>query len=229
MAVSEKRARRPYGLFVKCGHRVIASDPVHAPLRLFAPESGRWKTKVGVPAPATANVVPSDQVQSVLETWVGGEGTLEKTVRQLESSLPRVSEAYAKCVWGHTGALPYLEFLLEFEKRFQRIERELITLRSSCVAVISTFAPEPYDVLRPIYATLRQSDGEEYCASFTDANLHSSGDNEEEAIDNLKSLILDVYDSLTCEKPEDLGPEPVKQLAVLQSFLAKRANGVHPG
>jgi hypothetical protein len=229
MAVSEKSARRPYGLFVKCGHRVIASDPVHASLRHFASESRRWKTKVGVPTPATAKVVPSDQVQSIIEMWVGSEGSLEKTVRQLESSLPRVSEAYAKLVWGHTSALPCLEFLPEFEKRFQRIERELTNLRSSCIVVISTFAPEPYDVLRPIYVTLRQSDGEEYCASFADANLHSSGDNEEEAIDNLRSLILDVYDSLTCEKPEDLGSEPVKQLAVLQSFLAKRANGVHPG
>ncbi len=229
MAVSERRARRPHGFLFRCGHRDIASDAVRALFREFLPESERWKTKVGVTDPATPIVVPQEQVQFLVGTLMGGEGSLAKTVRQLESNIPSVSEAYAKFVWGHRGRLPGLEFLPEFEKRFQRIERELTNLRSSCIAVISTFSPEPYEVLRPIYVTLRQLDGEEYCASFADANLHSSGDNEEEAISNLKSLILDVYDSITSEKPEDLGPEPTKQLAVLQYFLAKRANVVHPG
>ena len=168
----------------------------------------------------------SERLRSIL---VGGERSLEQIVRQMEIELPGVSEAYTTFVWKHTENLPCLQFFPEFEKRFQHIERELKRLQSSNVSVISTFAPEPYDVLHPIYVSIHQTDRDEYSASFTDANLHASGDTESEAFENLKSLMLDVYDSLAMEKEEDLGPEPKKQLSILQSFLSKRMSSVHAG
>jgi len=86
------------------------------------------------------------------------------------------------------------------------------------LAVIQTFEPEPYELLRPITVAIVE-DGDGYMATFYDANVSTTGDTEQEAFENLKSLILDVFDSLERERPERLGPEPRRQLAVLRSFL----------
>jgi hypothetical protein len=85
---------------------------------------------------------------------------------------------------------------------------------------ITSFAPEPFSLLRPIKVLIERVD-DTVVVSFFDANLSASGDNQPEAFDNLKSLILDTYDSLRAESPERLGPEPKRQLAVLDSFLKK--------
>lgn len=84
--------------------------------------------------------------------------------------------------------------------------------------VITSFAPEPYSLVRPI-ETLIEPTQDFFVASFSDANVSASGDNQQEAFDNLKGLILDVYDSLRAEPPDRLGPEPKRQLAVLESYL----------
>ena len=67
---------------------------------------------------------------------------------------------------------------------------------------ITSFAPEPYQLVRQILTVIQPSEGG-YIASFFDANVHASGDTEEEALRNLKSLILDVFDSLSAEPTED--------------------------
>ncbi len=93
---------------------------------------------------------------------------------------------------------------------------------------ITSFAPEPYDLIRQIPVVVQASE-EGFVAGFFDANVHAAGDTEEEAVRNLKSLILDVFDSLSAEPLATLGPEPRRQLAVLQEFLAKRVSDAHPG
>jgi hypothetical protein len=85
---------------------------------------------------------------------------------------------------------------------------------------ITSFSPEPFALVRPIEVMVEQVD-DSYVASFFDANISASGDNQQEAFDNLRSLILDTYDSLLAEPSERLGPEPRRQLAVLESFLGK--------
>ncbi|MEK6804382.1 MAG: hypothetical protein AABZ34_17235 [Nitrospirota bacterium] len=88
----------------------------------------------------------------------------------------------------------------------------------SYVIPISSFAPEPYATMIPLQILLTPSD-DGFMASFFDANIHSAGDTEEEAIENLKSLILDIFEMLTSSEPETLGPSTRKQLARLQSFI----------
>jgi predicted RNase H-like HicB family nuclease len=83
---------------------------------------------------------------------------------------------------------------------------------------ITTFAPEPYAVIFPIRVTLIEED-EGFSASYMEANIHSTGDNEFDAFENLKSLILDVFESLTAERPENLGPKAKNQLAVLRESI----------
>ena len=83
---------------------------------------------------------------------------------------------------------------------------------------VETFAPEPYKMKRPIPLSLqRRADG--YIASFVEANVNSSGDTQQEALANVKELILDAFDSLSSLPPSTLGPGPTRQLAVLREFI----------
>ncbi len=93
---------------------------------------------------------------------------------------------------------------------------------------IASFAPEPYGLIRPIPTVIQPAESG-FSAGFFDANVHATGDNEEEALRNLKGLILDVFDSLSREPARNLGPEPRRQLAVLQEFVFRKAGGAHPG
>lgn len=100
-------------------------------------------------------------------------------------------------------------------ERLDRLEATQKTTEAS----IQTFAPEAYELKAPIRVTLEEGDSGMFTASFYDANIETSGENEQEAFDNLKNLILDVYDSLMKEKPGKLGPGPKRQLDVLRSFI----------
>lgn len=84
---------------------------------------------------------------------------------------------------------------------------------------IYSFAPEPYRVLRPIPIKIASSD-RGWIGSFYDANIHASGGTHGEAIENLRSLILEAYEMLSEENHATLGPEPAKQLARLRCFIA---------
>jgi predicted RNase H-like HicB family nuclease len=93
---------------------------------------------------------------------------------------------------------------------------------------ITSFAPEPYEAIRPLSAVIYPCE-EGFIAGFFDANIHAAGDTEEEALRNLRSLILDVFDSLSAEPSATLGPEPKRQLAVLREFVARRSPDGHTG
>lgn len=84
---------------------------------------------------------------------------------------------------------------------------------------ISTFAPEPYEVLRPIPVFVR-SEGNEFVASFIEANVNASGETQQEALESLKALVLDVFDSLKFHPAGKLGPEPARRLAILRDFIS---------
>ena len=106
--------------------------------------------------------------------------------------------------------------LSDFERRIQRLE----SLQTKIIP-IDSFTPEPYRPLKTILVTVHPVEGG-YSAGWFDANIHSSGDNEEEAVSNLKSLILDFFDKFSNEPAERLGPEPTRQLAVLREYIQKR-------
>lgn len=111
--------------------------------------------------------------------------------------------------------------------RLEAMEREVVLLRQRvteleqrapvCVP-IETFAPEPYDVVKPFHAVIRACAGE-YVASFFDANLSASGSTQEEALTNLKDVIVSVLRVLLRHDPGRLGPGPARQLRVLQEFV----------
>lgn len=91
--------------------------------------------------------------------------------------------------------------------------------RPAALVLIQTFAPEPYDLLRPLSVAVRP-DEDEFSACFPDANLTAFGDNEFEAVEHLKGMILDTFDKFSSGRK--LGPGPTKQLAVLREFIRRR-------
>ena len=92
----------------------------------------------------------------------------------------------------------------------------------SLLVPIDTFAPEPFEVVKSFQVVVRPVE-DEFIATFFDANLSAAGATPEEAVYNLKDVILATFDALTDHKEEELGPGPARQIRVLQQFLQRTA------
>ena len=119
----------------------------------------------------------------------------------------------------------------ETQARLAAIEMELASLRKrvgrlarrvALTVPIESLAPEPYGVRKPFSVVVRQQ-GDDYIASFFDANVSTSGDTPEEAVLNLKDLVVAIYEDLSRHTEDQLGPGPRRQLQVLREFIAAKA------
>jgi hypothetical protein len=108
--------------------------------------------------------------------------------------------------------------------RMDRLEQRVANLEQSFHAAVftrlSSLGISGYTVQKPIPVTVRQ-DGDEFVATFFDANISTGGDTEQEAVSNLQSLIADFYDDLVTTPDEELGPSLRKQKLVLVEFLCR--------
>ena len=113
--------------------------------------------------------------------------------------------------------------LAHMETRIAALEKAMPSLTSgTAISVpIQSLAPEPCEILKPFQVVVTESDGE-YIACFYDANLSASGDTSEEAVLNLKDTIVAVFEMLNSTCPENLGPGPTGQIAVLREFIRER-------
>jgi hypothetical protein len=73
-------------------------------------------------------------------------------------------------------------------------------------------------VLKPFEIAIEAIDNG-FVSSFSDANINASGDSADEALDNLISMIGDLY-QLFAEEVNQLGPEPTLQYSILQKHLS---------
>ncbi len=112
--------------------------------------------------------------------------------------------------------------------RLQRVEAKLEEIAKrindcgSIIVPVSSLAPSPYELIKPIPVVVQPGDGE-FLATFFDANVNASGDTETEAVQNLKEIMLAVF-AYQSKLPEDkLGPGPRQQFAVLKEFIKKRS------
>jgi len=108
------------------------------------------------------------------------------------------------------------KILAEVNSRIEKLEKS-----RSFFMRLQTFAPEPFEVIKEINVTV-DYDGEDYTASFPDANVNASGCNEAEAIENLKENILSSFEYLSSVAPEKLVKPLKKQIAVLQEFVRRK-------
>ncbi len=96
----------------------------------------------------------------------------------------------------------------------------IITESQPVCATISSLGIPGYRVLRSIPVTIRK-DGDGFVATFFDANISTGGDNQQEAVANLQSLIADFYDELAATPVEKLGPSLQRQKHVLAEFVCQ--------
>jgi hypothetical protein len=114
-------------------------------------------------------------------------------------------------------------------ERLEKIESEILALREQCkefrvgrsiLIPVETLAPEPFDLKRAFLVVVAPVE-DEFEATFFDANIGTTGDTEEEAVRDLKALMVDTFEYL--ERNESrLGPEPARQLAVLRELIQRR-------
>ena len=90
----------------------------------------------------------------------------------------------------------------------------------STAATINTLATFALTVKKPIPIII-QGSGEDFIASFLDANISATGDTTQEAFHNLCDILsakFSLFESLPSNK---LGKEPARQLAVMREFIGR--------
>ena len=101
------------------------------------------------------------------------------------------------------------------------LAQDVITVLAGPVTLhIHESAEAGYQVSNPLPILIRQGQ-DSYVASFFEANIHAAGDTDQEAFDNLRSLILDTFDILADTSEDDMAPVALRQWRVLQHYIAK--------
>jgi len=89
------------------------------------------------------------------------------------------------------------------------------------VVPLATLTPEPFQMIQQVPVTI-EGDGDDFTATFVEANVSASGETEADAIANFKDSLLSTYEVLEGASPSQLGPLPTRQWAILKSVV-KRA------
>jgi predicted RNase H-like HicB family nuclease len=171
--------------------------------------------------PVSADLIP---IQRAIETTIALYGQLEEIERRELDSVSRQSLELAATLRRLAGALdlrpshPLFELWGDLAERQAGLE---LRITAAIYVPITSFEPLPYYPVRDIPVVIQAADGG-FTASFFDANVSMSGDTEQEAFSNLKLFLIDLLEDLESEPPAKLGPEPRRQLALLQSLIHKR-------
>jgi hypothetical protein len=113
--------------------------------------------------------------------------------------------------------------------RIDTLERQVRELRklvaetkqgNYIVVLVRSLGAEPVQLKSEI-AVVVQPTGDDFIATYFDAGISMSGDSQEEAVDNLKALIVDLFESYE-EDEAKLGPGPRQQLAALREVIERR-------
>lgn len=87
---------------------------------------------------------------------------------------------------------------------------------------INDLANNKYQLKQPIVAALRQNDEAEWIATFAKAELSRSGETIDEALDWLKTSVVELYELFKGE--HQLGPLPKKQLQALGQYIVEKSH-----
>ena len=164
---------------------------------------------VQFPTPTRHQVDPCEGWVTALawQATAAEDGNLEEVFETYGSYVTRLIEKQ----W-HLSLLE--KVVGDLRIRVSRLEEH-----QSIIVHIETFEPEPFDLLRPVAVVVEPTDGE-FTATLFDANLSASGETQEEAVSNLKDVLLSSFELLNSE--QKLGAAMVRQKAVLNSFIRQR-------
>lgn len=79
-----------------------------------------------------------------------------------------------------------------------------------------------YSLKQPITLSIEQVDDDEWLATFSEAELSRSGDTPHDAVEWLRSSIVQLFQMFKTEK--SLGPLPKKQLEALGRYIVEKPN-----
>ncbi|MFZ0962452.1 MAG: hypothetical protein WAO35_16260 [Terriglobia bacterium] len=101
-----------------------------------------------------------------------------------------------------------------------RVEIQQLRKERTFVIPLTTLAPQPFQMTLQIPATI-DGDGEDYTATFMEANVSASGESEADAIANFKDMLVSTYKTLEEIPAQELGPLPSRQWAILKSVVKR--------
>ena len=85
---------------------------------------------------------------------------------------------------------------------------------------LSSLGLDGFGVVKLLPVIIRP-DGDEYMASFFDANISTGGDTPQEAVSNLQSLIVDFFEDIENTPDEKLAPDMQRQKRVLLEMVCR--------
>jgi hypothetical protein len=119
--------------------------------------------------------------------------------------------------------------ILSLEDNIRKLTSEMQELREEIrqlcrtrtfVVPLTTLSPGPLHITQHIPVTI-EGDGEEFTATFTEANISASGETEADAIANFKESLVSTYAFLESLPANERGPLPARQWEVLKSALTR--------
>jgi hypothetical protein len=112
--------------------------------------------------------------------------------------------------------------IASLERELQQLKGRMLSyaaqLRSSYEVTITTLTPEPYRLLRDVPVVIEATDPD-FVATFLDAGISASGDSAEDAVNNLKDLMIQKFEIFSQMAPDKLGKGPKQQWAVLRTVM----------
>ena len=144
-------------------------------------------------------------------------GQRELIVSDNPADLANVFVSFARDISAKVEADLRVSVLEKVVLELRHFVAELASRQTITVPVIS-LAPEPFTLRQPIFVVV-QPEGEEFSATFFDANINATGDTQTEAVENLKDVLVSTFRRYTELGEKKLGPGPRKQLAVLKTLI----------
>ena len=177
--------------------------------------SGQLGVPVGLATPGSSKVKfhygPITTASPIL-TGMQPEAAVLSAVNMALTSLSFQAKQLAEIQQNQARLSAKLDIVL------QHLE-ELEKSRSFTVQ-LETLTPEGYQLIRPISAVL-EGNGDDFTASFLEANISGTGDTEADALSALKDALVSTFEALDHLANEDLGPLPARQKVVLTSVMRR--------
>ncbi|UCH63284.1 MAG: hypothetical protein JSU77_02185 [Fidelibacterota bacterium] len=144
----------------------------------------------------------------------------EEITASWENTMPQLVQDWKDTIlsiWQSTFKIEALtQEVLLLKDRITRLETE-----SPAIVPIDSLEPDTYEIIKTIHAVVRL-EGNEFTATFYDANISASGDTDGEAVINLKDMIIGTFEILSAHERMALAPSLDRQLQVLSSFIREK-------
>ncbi len=171
-------------------------------------------------APGTAYITRGPEVPSPFE-W----------------SPPSINDAISRVVWVTARTFAEVQkrerrwnaALAGMRDSMQTLTNEISSLKSEIqrlersrayVVPLTTLTADNFRMTQQIPVTI-EGDGEDFTASFVEANISASGETEADAIANFKESLLSSYEVLEGLTPNQLAPLPARQWGILQNVVRR--------